>query len=465
MKRRFDSEEKEESLISLNFIDRCEKKFKGEPSNIIVRNSISSVGSVLSTIDTTRLNTIDHIFINSVKRKHIKATDQGSSGRCWMFASLNIFRYILINALNLDDFEFSETYLFFWDKFERSNQYLKWFIENPSSSPEEKDFDYMISDYMSDGGWWNTFSNLVNKYGLVPLSAMKETFQSEDSNVMNNIIQNHLTSTINYIIKNRKKLSVNEIQKIRETALENIYNILVKFLGEPPKKFNWNFTIEEEPNSVTNTTPLEFLDMIVPDINIKEDFIVLSHIPTSDMKMYQNYTVNNTSNIEGGIMLSFYNVPINELVKYSMKSIENGLAVWFAGDVTKCYNPYHSCLDDKINNTEIVFPKTFSFEKGERMTLKDIESCHAMLLTGFNVDNKGCVLNWQVENSWGYENKDEVGLDGFLTMSQSWYEKYVVNIVIHKKFFSRSFLKRMNKNVEIKLEPWTNIAPQLLKVV
>lgn len=453
-----------ETGISIEFIDVCEKKFKSEPTNIIVRNAITSVGSILSTIDSSKLNRLDHIFLNSVKKKSIKATNQGQSGRCWMFASLNIFRYILINALDLNDFEFSETYLFFWDKFERSNQYLKWFIENLNLTADDKPFDYMISDYMSDGGWWNTFTNLVMKYGLVPISAMKETFQSEDSEHMNFVIQNQLTSTINYILKNKRKLNSDELSEIRKTSLENIYNILVKFLGEPPKKFDWNFVINEEPNSITNLTPLDFLEMVIPDTDMKEDFVVLTNIPTSDMKMYQKYNVNLTSNVEGGFLFSFFNVPINEMTKYVSESITNGLAVWFAGDVTKCYNPYHACLDDKINQTENVFPKTFSFSKGERMTLKNIESCHAMLFTGFNKNEKNQIINWQVENSWGYADKDEAGLDGFLTMSQSWFEKYVIKIVIHKKFLSRSFLKEMENSNSIQLEPWTNIAPQLLRI-
>ena len=345
-----------ETGISIEFIDVCEKKFKSEPTNIIVRNAITSVGSILSTIDSSKLNRLDHIFLNSVKKKSIKATNQGQSGRCWMFASLNIFRYILINALDLNDFEFSETYLFFWDKFERSNQYLKWFIENLNLSADDKPFDYMISDYMSAGGWWNTFTNLVMKYGLVPISAMKETFQSEDSEHMNFVIQNQLTSTINYILKNKRKLNSDELSEIRKTSLENIYNILVKFLGEPPKKFDWTFVINEEPNSITNLTPLDFLEMVIPDTDMKEDFVVLTNIPTSDMKMYQKYNVNLTSNVEGGFLFSFFNVPINEMTKYVSESITNGLAVWFAGDVTKCYNPNHACLDDKINQTENVFP-------------------------------------------------------------------------------------------------------------
>lgn len=473
-----DRECKKEFGISMKFIDECRKKFKSNPSNIIARNAISSVGSVLSTTNIDRVNNINHIFLNSVKKKHIRATNQGLSGRCWMFAALNIFRHILINALDLEDFEFSETYLFFWDKLERSNSYLKWFIENRknilskscSSSDKsdknkcEKAFDYMISDFMSDGGWWNTFSNLVSKYGVIPLSAMKETFQSDDSDDMNLIIQNHLTSTINYLISNGKKLSDEQVEEIRKNTMENIYNTLVKFLGEPPTQFSWSFTTETETNSIQKITPKEFLSMVSPDMDMNNDFVILSNIPMKGMKLYQKYSVNMTNNVEDGKCFSFFNLPINELSKYAMKSITNGFAVWFGGDVTKYFNPYHASLDDKLNDTEIVFGKTFPFSKGDRMFLKDIQSCHAMALTGFNIDEKGNPINWQVENSWGYYDKDVAGLDGFLSMSHSWFENYVIKIVIHKKFLSRSLLKKLEKNQELTLDPWDNIAPELMKI-
>lgn len=464
MKRKLENEE-DDKLISNDFVTSCQKKFNLDPSNIIARNAISSVGSVLSTTNIDRVNSINHIFLNSVKKKNIRATNQGASGRCWMFAALNIFRHILINALDLEDFEFSETYLFFWDKFERSNRYLNWFISNPQETANSENFDYMISDFMSDGGWWNTFSNLVTKYGLVPLSSMKETFQSDDSDDMNLIIQNHLTSTVNYIINNRKKLSSEELQEIKKKSLENIYNTLVKFLGEPPKQFTWSFTTSEnEPTAIHKVTPTNFLEMFSPNMDMTQDFVVLSNIPMKNMKLYQKYCVNMTNNVEEGECFSFYNVPINELSKYTMKSIENGFAVWFGGDVTKYFNPYHASLDDKLNDTEIVFGKTFPFSKGERMLFKDIQSCHAMALTGFNTDSKGKPVNWQVENSWGYYDKDVAGLDGFLSMSHSWFENYVIKIVVHKSFLSRSLMKKMETDETINLNPWDNIAPEIMRI-
>ena len=52
----------------------------------------------------------------------VKTSDQHSSGRCWMFANLNVIRLDFIKKMKLEDnFEFSQNYLFFYDKLEGAN--------------------------------------------------------------------------------------------------------------------------------------------------------------------------------------------------------------------------------------------------------------------------------------------------------------------------------------------------------
>lgn len=435
--------------LNFDFIEKCANDFKSKPENIIARNAISTVGLTLSTTNSERVNKIDHIFLNSVKRKHVKATNQGASGRCWMFAALNTFRHILINALNLENFEFSETYLFFWDKLERSNYYLKWMIENRNLPVTDRGFEYMINDYMGDGGFWNDFANLVNKYGVVPLSAMKETYQSDDSEDMNKIIKERLESTVNYIRKNPKI----DFDKLRLKTVQNIYDILVKFLGEPPKKFDWSFVVEEDPSIISKNTPLQFLNMIIPDVNMNEDFVVLANLP--HMKYYTKYRVKMTENMVDGKGIEFFNIPIEDIARFSIKSISAGVAVWFACDVRQYLNIFQGTLDDTLNDYDIVFGKTLPFNKGDRLLIGNIKGCHAMALTGFNINEKS-IVNWQVENSWGYLDKDTEGMNGFLTMSHSWFEKYVTEAVINKKFFTRSFRDKMSKAETIEMNPWDN---------
>jgi bleomycin hydrolase len=191
-----------------NFIiDKYKENFDSNNENIIGRNAVVSVGSTLAATDSEEVKKINHIFLNTVKEKGVKATNQGYSGRCWIFAGLNMFRHLVIKALKLDNYEFSQTYLFFWDKLERANRYIHLFIDGVNGDGDSDgdsnsndnglkeiepgigdiNFDYYAETFLSDGGYWSMFANLVDKYGLVPSGAMPETWQSCDSEDMNNI--------------------------------------------------------------------------------------------------------------------------------------------------------------------------------------------------------------------------------------------------------------------------------------
>lgn len=54
-----------------------------------------------------------------------KVANQKQSGRCWMFAALNTMRHHLADLFKLTDFELSQNYTFFWDKFEKSNYFYQ----------------------------------------------------------------------------------------------------------------------------------------------------------------------------------------------------------------------------------------------------------------------------------------------------------------------------------------------------
>jgi bleomycin hydrolase len=459
-----------QSLINHDFLKDLSLKFKKDPVNIITRNTVNSVGSMFSTINAERVNKISHYFTHTLKKKTTKATNQGRSGRCWMFAALNTFRHLLIHGLDLDNFEFSYVYLFFFDKLERANSYLKWFIDHPDEKPGMRTCDYILSDYMCDGGWWNTFSNLITKYGIIPSNCMKETFQSDDTDDMNKIICEQLDGAVNKIMKHRNNI---DLEKLRKDTVSNIYDTLVKFLGEPPEKFDWQFNKQDDNGEnisikMKELSPLTFLKVVAPKMDIGKDFVCLAHLPKSNLSLSQlqkdkKYSVKFTDNVEGGKNMTFLNVDIKTMTTSIIRSIKNGLSVWFAADVTKSFNWLHSTLDDQLDdkhrvfNTERDFDK--EFHKGDRIFLKNIQSCHAMAITGFNLDENGKPVNWQVENSWGYIDDEVPGLDGFLNMSHTWFEKYVTNIVVHKKFLNKICRNRLRqKAIEIDpLEPYANV--------
>ena len=451
--------------IEDTFTKKCSEDFSKNPENILARNSVTNVGSLFSCTDYEEARKVSHIFLNSLKKKNLKATNQGASGRCWMFSGLNIFRHNLIKVLELENFEFSETYLFFWDKFERSNFFLQWISKFDSyecMNDNSEFFNFLIEGekWMSDGGYWSCFSNLVEKYGVVPKNAMPETYQSDCSSDMNEIIMDILHGCASNIFKTKKQGKQVIIKKMIDDTLQQIYNTLVKFLGQPPEKFTWDFMKEtQEPVVMEGLDPISFKDMVLPGIKMK-DFIVLTNIPSKKYPYYKKYEVKNTSNVIGADNFTFINLPINELKKYTKKSVISGLPVWFAGDIGKGFHPIHSTLNDKILNTDLVFGKKMGMTKEERILFSNQKTSHAMTIVGVNIDHKEKTTTWQVENSWGFIDSEEPGLDGFLCMTDKWFDEYLGEVVIYKEFLSRK-IKNIIKEDPILIEPWESIAPAL----
>ena len=68
----------------------------------------------------------ENVHVYSHKVEEVKpVTNQKSSGRCWLFAALNVARQPFVKHYNLEDFEFSQAHLFYWDKIERANYFLQ----------------------------------------------------------------------------------------------------------------------------------------------------------------------------------------------------------------------------------------------------------------------------------------------------------------------------------------------------
>ena len=361
----------------------------------------------------------------------------------------------------LENFEFSETYLFFWDKFERSNSYLHWISEytlkHVKIDTNDPLYNYFVEKdkWMSDGGYWSFFANLVDKYGLIPKDAMPETFQSEYSEDMNQIIIDILHSAVIQMINN--KLQIN---KIKEKTLENIFNILVKFLGEPPKTFQWSFTNENgESTSISKLTPFKFREMVLPGIKM-EDFILLSNIPSDKFKFFKKYSIKNTNNVLEKNRCEVINVNITDIKLASRKSLLNGMPVWFAGDVGKSFHPLFSTLNDKVFNSDLLLNKGVKINKKDRIFITNQKTTHAMTFVGVNLDKSGKTTSWQVENSWGFYDHETPGMDGFLCMDDDWFDEYVGEVVIHKKFLSRKITKILDEK-PIEIEPWESVTPAL----
>ena len=428
--------------ISLSTIKTFKNKFLRNNKNTASRNALIKNDLANVALNWENFSQINHNFSNLIK-KELPATNQMASGRCWGFAGLNLMRLQVVDALELNTFEFSQNYFMFWDKLEKANYFLENIIISRDESYESRLITHLLKAPVQDGGQWDMFVNLINKYGAVPKDVMPETNHSSKSGAMNYILTHKLREFASIL---RKKPAKNS-SALKKDMMETIYNLLAMFLGQPPDVINWSTRNKDNRHIViSDMTPIDFCKKYA-DINIK-DKVCLIHAPMSNKKFNTMYTVEYLGNVVEGQIIKYLNVDIKELKKSAMDSIKNNEAVWFGCDVGKRFSRDMGVLDMGIYDYENVFQTSFKMNKQTRLEYGDSEMTHAMLLTGVDIKKRNST-KWKIENSWGTKS----GNQGYMMMTDEWFDEYTYEVVIDKKYLNKRLLKYLDM-VPVALAPW-----------
>ena len=177
--------------ISLKTIDKFQKKYESDNHVKVTRNSMIRTDLSDLTMNWDRYRSINHSFSNIVKGE-MPVTNQKSSGRCWGFAGLNLFRFYIGRKYNLKNFEFSQSYFMFWDKLEKANYFLECIIDSAAEDWNSRMVMHLLSNPIEDGGQWDMWVSLIDKYGVIPQSEMSESFSTSQSSSMNRMIARKL---------------------------------------------------------------------------------------------------------------------------------------------------------------------------------------------------------------------------------------------------------------------------------
>ena len=428
--------------ISLSTIKSFKNKFLKNNKNTASRNALIKNDLANVALNWENFTQINHNFSNLIK-KELPATNQKASGRCWGFAGLNLMRLQVVDSLDLNTFEFSQNYFMFWDKLEKANYFLENIIKSKNESYESRLISHLLKSPVQDGGQWDMFVNLINKYGAVPKDVMPETNHSSKSSAMNYILTHKLREFASIL----RKKPIKNSAKLKKNMMETIYNLLAMFLGQPPDVINWSTRNKNNKHIViSDMTPKDFCKKYA-DINIKNK-VCLIHAPMSNKKFNTMYTVEYLGNVVEGQIIKYLNVDIKELKKSAMASIKNNEAVWFGCDVGKRFSRDMGVLDMGIYDYENVFQTSFKMNKQTRLEYGDSEMTHAMLLTGVDVKNRKS-YKWKIENSWGTKS----GNKGYMMMTDEWFDEYTYEVVVDKKYLSKKLLKYLDGNT-INLPPW-----------
>ena len=433
--------------ITLSNIRKFNKSFNSSSSNQLARNALIQNDINKVAVHWENFSKINHVFSNTIS-KQLPVTNQKSSGRCWGFAGLNLLRLEIAKNYNLSNFEFSQNYFMFWDKLEKANYFLENILKTLDQNYDSRLMMHLLQAPVQDGGQWDMFVNLIEKYGLVPKSVMPETNHSSKSSMMNYFLTHKLRECA-YILRKSKKprTTIKQLRSKKEEMMSVIYSLLCMFLGNPPTKFDWS--IKDKNNKFTRFNNLDPLDFYHKFTKVKlKNKVCLIHAPMSNKKMNELYTIDFLGNVVGGNIIKYANVEINELKKAAIKSIKNDEAVWFGCDVGKMFNRELGIMDMDLYDYEKLFDSKFKMNKASRLEYGDSAMTHAMLFTG--VDLKGNTpTKWRVENSWGDKNGDK----GYYLMSDSWFDEYNYEVVVDKKYLSNKSLEIFNRKPH-NLEPW-----------
>ena len=434
--------------ISLNQVKKYQKEFESSSDCRISMNALTRSKLDDVTMDWDISRTIDHNYSNVVKHEMPKVTNQKGSGRCWGFAALNLMRIEFSKKYDLQGFEFSQSYFMFFDKLEKSNYFLENILSTLDLEFNSRLIMHLLDSPIQDGGQWDMFVNLMDKYGIVPQSVMPETVHTSMSRPMNVLITRTLRKFASILRNEYKKgASIKDLRKIKVEMMSSIYKMLCNFIGQPPALFNWEArTKKKKFIRYENITPLDFYNKM-SGINLKNK-VCLIHCPMSDKEYNKLYTVKYLGNVVEGQIIQYLNVPIEELKKAAVKSIKNDEAVWFGCDVGKMFHRDLGVMIDGLYDYNSFFGVDSNMDKATKLEYGDSQMTHAMLFTGVNlVKNKP--TKWRVENSWGAKS----GNKGYFLMSDDWFDEYNYEVVIDKKYLSKKILSLFNQK-PIKLEPW-----------
>ena len=430
--------------ITKKQIDKMRKEFESDSAARVAQNAVTSNNLSSVTLRRDLVQEIDFTF--STKLDEWKATNQKSSGRCWLFATLNLFRPGTMKKMNVKEFEFSQAHIHFWDKFERSNHFLEAIIETSGRPVDDRTIHFLLSDPIGDGGQWNMAMNLIRKHGLVPKSAYPESNSSSSTRWMNSILKDILRSSASEI---REILdsggSEKEARSHKDSRMEDIWRVLCIHLGTPPESFDWQWRDKDkEFHRRGKMTPQQFAEEFV-DVDW-EEYVCIVNDPRNEY--YQTYTVDYLQNVAGGPPVVYLNVPSDEMKSITQEILEDGMPVWMGCDVGKQMDRKRGLWDANLFETNELYGVDYGMSKADRLRYGQTMMTHAMLFTGVDV-YEGKPRRWRVENSWG----DDSGQKGFYTMNDNWYDEHMFEIASPKKYLTKKMVKGL-ETVPIVLEAW-----------
>ena len=418
--------------ISPQMMERLRANYTTAPADRALRNALNatSIDKLAANAEARPANT-DHMTYR-VKSRGI--TDQKSSGRCWLFTGLNVLRSQMMAKNNLGELKLSQNYNFFYDQLEKANLFLQAIIETAKEPMDSRRVEWLFKNPLSDGGQYTGLSDNITKYGVVPAEIMPETFSSNSTSRLSNLVSLKLREDglkLRSMIASGAKAK--QIDETREKMLGEIYRMLALTLGVPPTQFTWTRRDAKGNTVDTRTyTPQEFYREYAGN-NLKDDYVMLMNDPTRPY--HALYEIDLDRHAYDGQNWTYINLPMEEIKEMAIASLKDSTMMYFSCDVGKFFDREKGVLDVDNFDYESLFGTTFGMNKADRIRTGASASSHAMTLVGVDLDKAGKPQRWLIENSWGPGANG-----GHLIMTDPWMDEYMFRLVVNRKYVPAKIL-------------------------
>ena len=426
--------------ISQQMLEKIETSAAGMPQSKALVNAVAANNIDELAKNFANQGEIDTYFSIETPKQSIH--DQKSSGRCWMFSGLNVLRSNFARRHNdTIRVEYSHAYLFFYDQLEKANLMLQGTIDNARKPIDGQRVQFFFHHPINDGGTFCGVSDLAEKYGLVPMSVMPETYSANNTSRMARLVSSKLREfglELRDMVNEGKSKSA--IEKRKTEMLGVVYHLLSLTIGTPQKQFTHAFRNKEGKTvtAVRQYTPKQFYEETVGG-PINGTFIMVMNDPRRPY--HKTYEVEYDRHTYDGHNWRYLNLPMDEIASLAIASLKDGRKLYSSYDVGKQFDRKRGYLDTENYDYESLTGTTFGMNKAQRIMTFDSGSTHAMTLTAVDLDSEGKPLKWKVETSWGATS----GVGGYAIMTHRWLCEYMFRLVVNKKYVSQQLLDEYNQ--------------------
>ncbi len=486
---------KQATAIDPSWATSKNKSFSADRANRVARNAVTSAGVMAAARDISVMRGYSDTYGVMVP-KTAKVCNQRQSGRCWMFSAFNVARHATMELLDVDSFEFSQSFGMFYDKLEKANAMFERIIRTAHLPFDSREVCELLDEGVGDGGYYPFAMNLIAKWGLVPKAAMPETACSRNSSEMDAQLERLCRKGACELRSMAADgASASELRAHKEELLANVHGMLAVCLGEPPVTFDLEIQVgkkcKADPAKVfavegkakgaakkdsgdesgkgdeserfvlrdAGITPREFAERYVPfDPN---DYVTLVSMPGKTRPFGHAYHLTLTDSVVGGTPNRMLNVEPEVLDAAAVASLKAGVPVGMACDVMQQFpryiDDYKYVLSTNGEDVEALFGCDLAMERADMIDMRETCLTHAMTFQGVQLDGDGRPRAWRVENSWG----EKQGKDGYLVMSADWFHLYGGEVDVRREFVPAETLRQWDEAPVEDVTPWSGLATAL----